>query len=417
MRWPQATRGPLLACLVAVLAVHHVIAIEEVPSYAQEVERLDLGTDLVDLGQDGEAQDTPQVAADTVAADVEEPNVKTVGCVYKRNANIPGECGKLTALKDKTTWESLGCDKMYSYDDTTGVHPTKQAGWKTDCGNSTEQASPIRPELGDSNPTNGTEDANATNISAVFSPDPLKMPLHRHMKANKDGWAKLGGWTQSKQTALHKAHLAFQASKQQVIDASSEKEIVDMGCPCPGEKYYNLVFENMGSLESNLSSSVNASAQAMLNATEHTAHMKKMNASKADSNLVKRMRKKYGKLGPNSSWQAHHEAEKRRAKVALKAATAKEETLFKMAKPEFDKMKEDDPAFFTNGDCSCPAAWGKQDAAMLAAKEADDLEKDYWREMKKHRHNLNEMSGENERLQKVESAGDPELAPVDTPQV
>lgn len=249
------------------------------------------------------------------------------------------------------------------------------------------------------------------NATAVFDPKRLKKPFHKHMEHNRDGWAKKGGWSQGKQTALHKAKLAFHKAKQDLIKQSSDKEVVDMGCPCPGEKYYNLVTE--GNIETNANmSAVNETANEMLNATAHAERQRRLNATRAaaaaDSALVKRMRAKYGKLGPNSAWQPHHEHEVLRAKQALKSATVTETALFKVAKPEFQKLKEEDPAFFTNGDCNCPASWTKQDAALLAAREAKDLEDSYWREKRKASAYWNDISGENERLSAEEAKGDPD---------
>lgn len=269
---------------------------------------------------------------------------------------------------------------------------------------------------------NATADVNATAVNATpvnssgngtWDPQDLQMPYHRHMKANTDKWAQMGGWSKAHQKALMAAKKRLSAAKQEMIDAADEKEIADMGCPCPGEKYYELVHESAATgvdiSKSPNMSDVNASTVAeMLNSTNHTAsnrtsdHAAKLKRMKSDANLVKRMKKKYGRPGPNSSWQPRHEGEMKRATTALKRATLEENAAFKVALPEFRKMKEEDPAFFTNGDCQCPSSWTKADAAFLAAKETKDVEDNYWEELKLHRRMVAEMDGSNERLMKQE---------------
>merc|ERR1712072_1526292 len=82
------------------------------------------------------------------------------------------------------------------------------------------------------------------------------------------------------------------------------------------------------------------------------------------------MIKKYGKIGPNSSWTKMHEAQKKDAKHKLDVATQKADAAFKVALPDFKRMHEEMPEFFTNGKCPCPSTWTAADSARLAAKKS-----------------------------------------------
>jgi len=270
--------------------------------------------------------------------------------------------------------------------------------------------------------------SNVTEMSSnsSWNPKELKHPFHRHMKANEHMWQKMGGWNTKKEKVLQAAKQKFKQAQQGVLDAMSEREVREMGCPCPGEKYYELVHTSVGPLSAspNMSDVNQTEVADMLNSTnqngtetaaEKAARKAKIEAAKAnaraDSHLVKKMKKKYGKPGPNSSWQRRHDIELKRARINLKNAKATEDAAFKTALPEFQKMKEEDPAFFTNGNCQCPETWTKADAATLAAKEAKDREDEYYKLSKEHRKMLDEMSGASERLAKQEekAAGqDPE---------
>jgi hypothetical protein len=81
---------------------------------------------------------------------------------------------------------------------------------------------------------------------------------------------------------------------------------------------------------------------------------------------------KYGKLGPNSSWTRRHEAKRKDAKAKVKVATQKAEAAFKIALPDFKRMQQHMPEFFTNGKCPCPPTWTIMDSIRLAGKRERD---------------------------------------------
>jgi len=246
--------------------------------------------------------------------------------------------------------------------------------------------------------------------SSAFNPQPLKKPYHKHMKHNADMWSSLGGWTHQMEAQVTRAKQDLNLANMYAKTKHKEKEISELGCPCEGEKYHDLVFQNAGKLsklEGFAAGSGAGSAMEFLSGAGGSGRKSKGQGDEIDSKEFKRMLKKYGKLGPNSTWQPKHDKKKKRAKQALKRAELVENAAFKTALPEFRKLKEDDPAFFSNGKCQCPEGWTLQDAAALAAKQSKDTEEEYWTRMRQHRANLAQMSGEAERIAAQEAAGEP----------
>lgn len=261
----------------------------------------------------------------------------------------------------------------------------------------TQQASGGGQQLATSNSTNSSN-------NTQWEPAELKKPYHKHMKANKDMWARLGGWT-----ANHEKRVAW-AQKQHKLaeiyekNKKREKDVASMGCPCPGEKYYDLVQDNPGKFAE--------AAHVVATASNHTVNgTHGPSAGNPDmkpvSSLEAKMIKKYGKPGPSSVWQPKHEKDLKRAHKALKRATAAEDAAFKQAIPEFKKMQDEEPAFFTNGDCQCPEGWTFDDAKALAEKETKDVEDAYWSGMRKHRAMIAKWTGEADRIAKMEADNDP----------
>jgi len=255
---------------------------------------------------------------------------------------------------------------------------------------------------------------------ASFDPKPLKHPYEAHMAHNKDKWSQNGGWNAAleKSTQAAKQDLA-RADKYVQIKLAAKKN-GEMGCPCEGEKYYELVWGSPESMSATLgafgsaSSPNNAAGSGAGAGTFESVADAKDDGNKVDDpnkrvskSTVKKMVKKYGKLGPNSSWTKKHDIRKARAKRALKSAQAEAHAAFLTAIPEFKRLKEDDPAFFSNGDCPCPEAWTQQDAANLSAKESKDSEDAYWAGMRKHRANIAYLTGETARIAAQEAAGEP----------
>merc|ERR1711934_952346 len=183
-----------------------------------------------------------------------------------------------------------------------------------------------------------------------------KFPYHKHMKENKPAWAMKGGWKKKE----------------------NEKKIADLGCPCKGEKYYEYVWNPAFA-----SGAAFASGGATFGsgASYHSGGSKLPCDPSGNSNCdndpkhgIKAMIKKYGKLGPNSSWTKMHEAKKKDAKHKLDVATQKADAAFKVALPDFKRMQQEMPEFFTNGKCPCPSSWTIADSGRLAAKKAKDTE-------------------------------------------
>jgi len=247
----------------------------------------------------------------------------------------------------------------------------------------------------------------ATGSGSGFNPGPLKVPYEKHMTANRDKWSQLGGWTKQHERKVELAKADTKRAMLYLKAKKYEKELAEMGCPCEGQKYHDLVFQNAGHLSQQPGFAMGSAAGSA--ATMHFGVKGKGKSQDASLSMAefRRILKKYGKLGPNSSWQPKHEKKKGRARKALKQAEVKEHAAFITALPEFRRMKEEDPAFFTNGDCECPQGWTMQDAAALAAREAKDTEDSYWQALRLHRRNLADMTGESERLAKQEAKGEP----------
>jgi len=205
-----------------------------------------------------------------------------------------------------------------------------------------------------------------------------KFPYHKHMKENKHAWAIKGGWSKKQEEALKRAKEAHARATEYAKKKENEKKIADLGCPCKGEKYYEYVWNPAFA-----SGAAFASGGATFGsgASYHSGGSKLPCDPSGNSNCdddpkhgIKAMIKKYGKLGPNSSWTKMHEAKKKDAKHKLDVATQKADAAFKVALPDFKRMQQEMPEFFTNGKCPCPSSWTIADSGRLAAKKAKDTE-------------------------------------------
>lgn len=329
----------------------------------------------------------------------------------------------------------VGGDEFFSFDDASGLEEADGAALflqlETEArqdGNGTNTTGLSDPNAGDSN----ASDANVTNVTetpvnfsamatgsgsgigsgsaAVWDPKPLNMPYEEHMDKNLANWSHQGGWNKGKEDEAQAARDQLKVAQMYADKKKAEKEASEMGCPCEGEKYYELVWGGPAELSSLVAGFGSAAGSAGGSADFNSLKDKNKtddDDGKVSPATIKKMIKKYGKLGPNSTWKPKHDRKKKRAAVALKLAEKVEDVAFKTALPEFRQMREDDPAFFANGDCPCPPEWTKEDAAALSAKESKDTEDAYWKDLKAHRHQMNELSGANERLEKQEAAGEP----------
>jgi len=301
-----------------------------------------------------------------------------------------------------------------------GVEELLDAGTTNSTGNSTgnssatpaassatpaaSNATPATPAA--SNATTAAPQGSAAGSAAfAFNPQPLRKPYHKHMDHNKDMWSSLGGWnTQNEkqvQLAKQDLNLAVTYAKKKNL----EKEISELGCPCEGEKYYDLVSKMLAGPGSGAGMEFESASGSGAGASGSGAG--KEDGGRISSKEFKRMLKKYGKLGPNSTWKPKHDQQKRKAKKELRKAELIENAAFKTALPEFRKLKQDDPAFFTNGKCPCPQGWTPQLAHALSARMSKDKEDEYWQKMHAHRANMAQMSGEADRIAAQEAAGEP----------
>jgi len=217
--------------------------------------------------------------------------------------------------------------------------------------------------------------AHASDMNAIAPPN-NKKPEDQHFEANKRNWAQLGGWSTAKEAEHAKASADLDKAREYVKVQEKEKERSEMGCPCEGEKYFEIVQDNPG----NLAKALNEPPPPPENANA-TAPAEKTQAQKeaaADSSFAtyKKMLAKYGKPGPNSGWTPAHDKQKNRAAKNLKKAEKLEDKMLTLALPEFKKVKEDHPEVFTNGKCGCPTGFTPQDAAALALKLKDDVVKE-----------------------------------------
>lgn len=269
-------------------------------------------------------------------------------------------------------------------------------------------------------------------------------PYQQHMEPNKERWSQLGGWTKHSEAAKSKAKAEIAKADVYLKTKEQEKKISEMGCPCPGEKYTDMV-DNPKRMHELVA--MGAAAAAKAEAARKAAAARgsgsagsdasdgegsgegsgdgdidddeeggSKSGGKLDSETFKKMVAKYGKLGPNSSWKPHDDRFLKSAGLALKAAEMQTEALFKVALPEFKQMRDENPEFFANGKCKCPDYWTLQDAAALTKKMHQDQEANYWKLMSEHRKNMMDMSGEAERIAAEEAANEPPDPELDGPQ-
>jgi len=237
---------------------------------------------------------------------------------------------------------------------------------------------------------------NATNSSNMT----FKKPYENHVAHNKNSFAALGGWTPAQEKAIAHAKEEMRRANVYHEKKEHEKKVAEMGCPCIGEKYYNRVWNPQGPPPPPGPAGNNT------NSTKPKCSPTDPDSPCDDDPKfgIKAMLKKYGKLGPESSWQAIHEKMRQEAKRNLKIAEAEAHEAFLVALPEFKKMALEMPEFFTNGKCICPKTWTIPDSVALSEKITKDLEAD----LMKHKRMLWRQerinSGEEARLAAQELA-------------
>jgi len=203
-----------------------------------------------------------------------------------------------------------------------------------------------------------------------------KKPYEQHLKHNFHGWAMEGGWTPAMEKKLQAAKLVHSVAAQYAKKKEGEKKIAELGCPCQGEKYYKYVWSPTKAAGPALPPGGSGSGSGK--GVKKAPGCDPSGEKDCDDDPrfgVKAMLAKYGKLGPNSSWVVSGgEAKMKHAKGKLAIATQHADAAFKIALPDFKRMQQDMPEFFTNGKCPCPASWTVKDAIRLANKKAHDTE-------------------------------------------
>lgn len=257
----------------------------------------------------------------------------------------------------------------------------------------------------------------STSSTKVFQDDEgnkrlvtLKKPYEEpsNLKSNKDGWTALGGWPEANNKLIADAKKGVENAVKYVKITDKRKEMSEIACPCEGEPYFLDVQNNAGRLAEHFGEQRDAE-QAEANKAK--AEMEKLAAqassygSDAAASLnnkaldsdahhsswatFKKMRAKYGKLGPQSTWQPRHESQLKHAKNSLKVAQKIEDQAMETALPEFHKVKQEFPEVFANGKCPCPMGWTIQDAAVLAEKLKEDAVEEASHIAKRGRHMKN----------------------------
>merc|ERR1711977_397695 len=197
-------------------------------------------------------------------------------------------------------------------------------------------------------------------------------PYEDHLTHNKHTWASAGGWTAAKEAMVAVAKAELAKAQKYAEKKEHEKKVAELGCPCIGEKYYEDVWNPKTPEPQATGNATKSGKKKGCNPTDPT-----QNCDNDPKFGIKAMLKKYGKLGPNSSWTKRHEKKKDNAKSDVKVAEAQAHAAFMRALPEFKKMKEEMPEFFTNGKCKCPSTWTIPDAVALALKITRDKESAY----------------------------------------
>jgi len=244
---------------------------------------------------------------------------------------------------------------------------------------------------------------------------PLKKPYHQHMKHNKPIWQAAGGWTVQKESMIAVAKAELARANKFVKKKRGEKEIAELGCPCHGEKYYSNVWnpKKVSAFPQASKGSGSGKKKKGCNPTDP-----EQNCDDDPKFGIKAMLKKYGKLGPQSSWTPTHEKKRQDAKKDLKVAEREAHAAFIVALPEFKRMQQEMPEFFTNGKCKCPSWWTVQDAVRLAAKVARDKEEDLYKhkrmlwakEAKNNGEEAREAAAEEARMKAAKASKGPPVA-------
>merc|ERR1711981_225474 len=199
-----------------------------------------------------------------------------------------------------------------------------------------------------------------------------KKPYENHLKHNLHSWAVDGGWTPAMEKKLQAAKQVHAVAAQYAKKKTKREEIAELGCPCQGEKYYKFVW-NPTKAAMPAPGPGSGSGSGKKGPGCDPSGTKDCDDDPRFG--IKAMLKKYGKLGPNSSWVVNgNERKMGRAKGKLKIATIQADAAFKIALPDFRRMQQEMPEFFTNGKCPCPESWTVGDAIALANKKAHDTE-------------------------------------------
>jgi len=228
----------------------------------------------------------------------------------------------------------------------------------------------------------GAPQGSATGSATGSAIQGLRMPYEKHMEPNKHAWAMMGGWTAAQDRQREQAKKHLDLANKYAGKKEKEKEIAEMGCPCEGEKYHDIVWG--GDLSKLAVGSAAGAADFKMGLPKPGSDDAKDQGRSMSEADIKKYVEKYGKLGPQSQWQPKHDKKLKKARRSLKLATKMEDAAFKTAVPEFKKMKAEEPEFFTNGKCPCPESWTLQDAADLAKKVQFDIEEDYSNSYRAH---------------------------------
>merc|ERR1711981_1362857 len=168
-----------------------------------------------------------------------------------------------------------------------------------------------------------------------------KKPYENHLKHNLHSWAVDGGWTPAMEKKLQAAKQVHAVAAQYAKKKLNEKKIAELGCPCQGEKYYKFVW-NPTKAAMPAPGPGSGSGSGKKGPGCDPSGTKDCDDDPRFG--IKAMLKKYGKLGPNSSWVVNgNERKMGRAKGKLKIATIQADAAFKIALPDFKRMQQEMP--------------------------------------------------------------------------
>lgn len=184
---------------------------------------------------------------------------------------------------------------------------------------------------------------------------------HLHHYAHRGGWHHEPQLQKAKEDAARATAYAKLKLKQ------SKK--ASLGCPCIGEKYYNNIWNRGPNGEMPVSKGSGSGSGKQSCMMKHPDDPEMCMSDAELTALTKRMIKKYGKLGPNSTWTKQKEAELNQAAREVLIAMKDEHFALIDAKDDIKRMLVEMPDFFHNGKCGCPNWWTEKDAAGLRLKK------------------------------------------------